>query len=63
MSKEGTTLKFAYFISGNLADWKSDLIDPTIDGTTVVVSLEIEVDNWVVQTEAYVDDVTVSYAP
>jgi hypothetical protein len=63
MSKEGTKIKFAYFISGNLADWKSGLIDPTIDGTTVVVSLEIEVDNWVVQTEAYVDDVTVSYAP
>lgn len=49
------------FISGTLADWKSGLVDPAIDGTTSVVSLEIEVDNWVVQSEAYVDDVTISF--
>ena len=47
------------FISGTLADWKSGLVDPAIKGTTSVVSLEIEVDNWIAQTEAYVDDIEI----
>jgi len=47
------------FISGTLAGWKSGLVDPVIDGTTSVVSLEIEIDNWVVQSEAYIDDIVI----
>jgi len=50
------------FISGTLADWKSGQVNPPIDpidGTTSVVSLEIEIDNWVVQSEAYIDDIVI----
>jgi hypothetical protein len=47
------------FISGTLADWKSGLVNTAIDGMTSVVSLEIEIDNWVVQSEAYIDDIVI----
>ena len=30
-----------------------------VTGDTAVLAIEIEVDNWVVQTEAYVDDVEI----
>ena len=47
------------FISGTLADWKSGSVNTAIDGITSVVSLEIEIDNWVVQSEAYIDDIVI----
>jgi len=54
--------------SGTLGQWKSGIVDsdpesemttPVIDGNAPVVKLEIEVDNWVRQTDAYVDDIEI----
>ena len=54
--------------SGTLAQWKagtvandpeSEMTTPVITGSAPVVKLEIEVDNWVLQTEAYVDDIEI----
>ena len=47
------------FISGTLADWRSGSVNTAIDGITSVVSLEVEIDNWVVQSEAYTDDIVI----
>jgi hypothetical protein len=52
------------FIYHTLADWK---LGVDVDGDTVidinsdteVIALEIEVDNWVVQSEAYVNDIEI----
>jgi hypothetical protein len=54
------------FIYYTLEEWKDgvDVDGDTsvdIDSTTLVLALEIEVDNWVVQSEAYVDDIVVDY--
>ncbi len=54
------------FIYHTLEEWKEGVDvngDTSIDisGATLVLALEIEVDNWVVQSEAYVDDIMVSY--
>lgn len=55
--------------SSTLGHWKTGTIDKdpngeltstVIDSSTPVLKLEIEVDNWVVQTEAYVDDVEIN---
>lgn len=48
------------FIYGTLAEWKAGEVDPSVDADTVVLALEIEVDNWGVQSEAYVDDITIN---
>jgi hypothetical protein len=59
----------AGFIFYTLGDWKTgiDLDNGTyaydIDENTCVLGLEIEVDNWVVQSEAYVDDIVVILGP
>lgn len=54
--------------SGTLAQWKagtvandpeSEMATPVITSSTPVMKLEIEVDNWVAQTEAYVDDIEI----
>ncbi len=54
--------------SGTLGQWKSGIVasdpesemtTPVIDGDATVVKLETEVDNWVCQTEAYVDDIEI----
>ena len=46
-----------------LADWQSvsgiTYDSKTVDSTTPVLWLEIEVDNWIAQTEAYVDDIEI----
>jgi hypothetical protein len=47
-----------------LADWKASVTyttdaTKTVDLTTPVLWLEIEVDNWIAQTEAYVDDIEI----
>jgi len=56
--------------SGTLAQWKAgsgatagvgDPSEPVPDTTgATVTKLEIEVDNWIVQTEAYVDDIKIN---
>ena len=45
-----------------LANFKEGKTDGTIEvnSTTIVLALEIEIDNWVLQTEAYIDDITVN---
>jgi hypothetical protein len=43
------------FIYGSLADWKAGLVAAGIDGNTKVHSLEIEVDGWIAESEAYID--------
>ena len=46
-----------------LADWQSvsgiTYDTKTVNSTTPVLRLEIEVDNWIAQTEAYVDDIVI----
>ena len=54
------------FIYYTLEEWKDGVDvngDASIDisSATLVLALEIEVDNWVVQSEAYVDDIVVNY--
>ncbi len=54
-------LSFIYY---TLAGWKAGVdVDGNssidIDSDTEVIALEIEVDNWVVQSEAYVDDIKI----
>ncbi len=48
------------FIGGTLADWKAGSVDAGVNASTPVLRLEIEVDNWVVDSEAYVDDIMVN---
>ena len=43
------------FIYGSLADWKAGTVYPSIDGNTKVIALEIEVDGWIAESEAFVD--------
>jgi len=43
----------------SLADWKSTGI-AGINGSTPVLRLEIEVDNWIESSEAYINDVLVN---
>lgn len=50
----------ASLIGGTLAQWKTGSVVSAIDATTPVLAIEIEVDNWVVQTDALVDSVTVN---
>ena len=46
----------------SLATWKAGktISTGTVSSSTRVLRLEIEIDNWVVQTEAYVDDVEIN---
>jgi len=48
------------FIYGTLAEWKAGTISASANGTTPVIALEIEVDNWIAQTEAYVDSIAIT---
>jgi len=53
---------------GTLADWKAGITygPVTVDSDTPVTGINIEIDNWIpqpAQTEAYVDDVVVTFAP
>lgn len=45
-----------------LMSWKYGLSIPSgiIDGDALVTKIEIEVDNWVLQTEAFVDDIAIN---
>ena len=40
-----------------LANFKSGIGD--VDADTVVLAIEVEIDNWVLQSEAYVDDIEI----
>jgi len=40
-----------------LANFKSGIGD--VDASTVVLAIEVEIDNWVLQSEAYVDDIEI----
>ena len=48
------------FIYGTLGAWKAGTVDASVDGNTAVTALEIEVDNWVVNSNAYVDDIAIN---
>ncbi len=43
-----------------LSAYKAGTAVGTVDSSTVVLALEIEVDNWVAQSEAYVDDIAIT---
>lgn len=47
------------YIYGTLGEWKAGTVDGSVTAATEVLYIEIEVDNWITQTEAYVDDVTI----
>jgi len=54
------------FIYHTLEEWKDGVdvngdTSTDISSATLILALEIEVDNWVVQSEAYVDDIVVNY--
>lgn len=48
------------FISGTLADWKAGTVHASVDLDTAVIALDIEIDNWISQPEAYVDGIMVN---
>ena len=48
------------FIAGTLADWKAGLVSALVDMDTAVLAIEIEIDNWISQTEAYIDDIEIN---
>jgi len=48
------------FIYGTLAEWKAGTEVTEITSSTPVLRLEIEVDNWIVVSEAYVDDIEIN---
>jgi hypothetical protein len=53
---------------GTLAEWKAGITynSVTVDSDTPVTGINIEIDNWIpqpAQTEAYVKDVAVTFAP
>jgi hypothetical protein len=55
----------ADFYAGTLADWQAGSVDTsglgfTIDSSTPVLRLEIEVDDYIAPTEAYVDDINIT---
>ena len=54
----------ATFYSGTLADWQDGSVDTsslgfTVNGSTPVLRLEIEVDDYVAETMAFVDDIEI----
>lgn len=46
--------------SGTLAAWKAGTVVSGIDSDSMIVDITIEIDNWVIQSEAYLDTVTVN---
>ena len=47
------------FVGGTLADWKAGNIVNEIDGTARVKRLEIEIDNWIRDTQAWIRNIQV----
>jgi hypothetical protein len=52
-------------IGDTLANWKAGTVSGggSVDGSTKVLRLEIEIDNWIRDTDAYVDSIEVNGAP
>ena len=52
----------AGFISGTLSEWKAGTVSggSHIDGSTRILALEIEVDDWIVISRAFIDDITIN---
>ncbi len=49
------------FIDGLLSEWKAGTADDLrINGSTRVLGFEIEVDGWIVESEAYIDDIVIN---
>lgn len=48
------------FVGGSLGDWKAGNIIPGINSSTEVLRLEIEIDNWIKDTQAYVNNIEVN---
>jgi parallel beta-helix repeat protein len=48
------------FIYGTLTNWKAGTVSASVNSTTPVIALEIEIDNWIAQTNAYVDGVAMT---
>jgi len=47
-------------IRGTLAEWKAGTVDESVTGSSTVLRFEIEVDNWMAVSEAYVDDIAIN---
>ncbi|HEY31525.1 MAG TPA: DUF4382 domain-containing protein [Dehalococcoidia bacterium] len=52
------------FYAGTLTDWQAGDVDTsslgfTVNGSTPVLRLEIEIDDWIAETEAFVDDIEI----
>jgi len=47
-------------IKGTLADWKAGTVDGSVTGDSVVLRFEIEVDNWILASGSYIDDITIN---
>ena len=48
------------FIYGTLEEWKAGTVSENVSDNTSVMAFVVEVDNWGVQTEAYVDDIAIN---
>jgi len=48
-------------IIGTLEDWKDGDVDSSVDSNSVVLRLEIEVDNWIIDTTAKIKDIVVDF--
>lgn len=51
------------FVYGTLADWKAGTVDGSIDANTKIVGIEIEVDNWVVDSEVNIKSIEINGNP
>lgn len=50
---------------GTLQEWKDEITygSKTVNQDTIVTAIEIEIDDWLVRTEAYVDDIDIQLVP
>ncbi len=48
------------WVAGTLAQWKLGNVPGSVTGESPVIKIEIEVDNWVVQSDAYIDNITIN---
>ncbi len=47
-------------IGGSLAAWKAGTVDPSVTGSTPIFSIHIEIDNWLVVSDAYLDYIKIN---
>jgi len=48
------------YVSGTLAQWKDGTVSSGVDENTKILALEIEVDDWIVISNAFIDDITIN---